>query len=56
MSVIYLEYVFNCRKIFYVKMEVTYMFNFRPGESRFREKWLKDVIESKVLMMQAVEF
>jgi len=28
----------------------------RPGESRFREKWLKDVIESKVLMMQAVEF
>ncbi|XP_045200571.2 A-kinase anchor protein 14-like isoform X1 [Mercenaria mercenaria] len=28
----------------------------KPGESRFREKWLKDVIESKVLMMQAVAF
>jgi len=29
---------------------------FRPGESRFREKWLKDVIESKVMMMQAISF
>lgn len=42
-------------------VEVYYVFEtnrlvHRPGESRFREKWLKDVIESKVLMMQAVEF
>ncbi|KAL5005160.1 hypothetical protein ScPMuIL_018616 [Solemya velum] len=28
----------------------------RPGDTRFREKWLKEVIESKVLMMQAVAF
>ena len=25
---------------------------FRPGQSRFREKWLKDIIENKVMMMQ----
>lgn len=42
-------------------VEVYYVFEtnrlvHRPGETRFREKWLKDVIESKVLMMQAVEF
>lgn len=28
----------------------------RPGQSRFREKWLKDIIESKVLLMAAVNF
>ncbi|CAD5114424.1 DgyrCDS3557 [Dimorphilus gyrociliatus] len=28
----------------------------RPGKSKFREKWLKDIIESKVLMLEAVEF
>lgn len=32
------------------------MFIYRPGESRFREKWLKDIIENKVMMMQAIEF
>ncbi|XP_060600106.1 A-kinase anchor protein 14-like isoform X3 [Ruditapes philippinarum] len=42
-------------------VEVFYVFEtnrlvHRPGQSRFREKWLKDVIESKVLMMQAVAF
>jgi len=42
-------------------VEVYYVFEtnrlvHRPGESRFREKWLKDVIESKILMMQGVEF
>jgi len=28
----------------------------KPGQSRFREKWLKDIIESKVSMMAAVRF
>ncbi|KAL3846821.1 hypothetical protein ACJMK2_017775 [Sinanodonta woodiana] len=42
-------------------VEVYYVFEtnrlvHRPGESRFREKWLKDIIESKVLMMQTVTF
>ncbi|XP_013411462.1 A-kinase anchor protein 14-like [Lingula anatina] len=27
-----------------------------PGQSRFREKWLKDIIENKVLMLQAIDF
>ena len=28
----------------------------RPGKSRFREKWLKDVIESKTLLQDTVNF
>nr|XP_014348680.1 PREDICTED: A-kinase anchor protein 14 isoform X2 [Latimeria chalumnae] len=28
----------------------------RPGQSRFREKWLKDIIESKILLMETVLF
>ena len=28
----------------------------RPGESRFREKWLKDIIESKVITMNGIHF
>ncbi|XP_067852799.1 A-kinase anchor protein 14 [Heptranchias perlo] len=28
----------------------------RPGQSRFREKWLKDIIESKILLMETVTF
>lgn len=28
----------------------------RPGESRFREKWLKDIIESKTILMEAIDF
>lgn len=27
-----------------------------PGETRFREKWLKDVIESKALLMDTITF
>ncbi|XP_064615599.1 A-kinase anchor protein 14-like [Liolophura sinensis] len=42
-------------------VEVFYVFEtnrlvHRPGESRFREKWLKDVIESKSLIMESVNF
>jgi len=29
---------------------------FRPGKSIFREKWLKDIIESKVQLYQAMTF
>lgn len=28
----------------------------RPGKTRFREKWLKDIIESKIRMMDMVRF
>uniref|UniRef100_A0A8C4SK47 A-kinase anchoring protein 14 n=1 Tax=Erpetoichthys calabaricus TaxID=27687 RepID=A0A8C4SK47_ERPCA len=28
----------------------------RPGQSRFREKWLKDVIESKILLTEKITF
>ncbi|XP_021432544.2 A-kinase anchor protein 14 [Oncorhynchus mykiss] len=28
----------------------------RPGKTRFREKWLKDVIESKTLLQNTVDF
>ncbi|XP_055500047.1 A-kinase anchor protein 14 [Leucoraja erinacea] len=28
----------------------------RPGQSRFKEKWLKDIIESKILLMEEVNF
>lgn len=42
-------------------VEVYYVFEthrlvHRPGQSRFREKWLKDIIESKVIMMEAINF
>lgn len=42
-------------------VEVYYIFEthhlvHRPGKTRFREKWLKDIIESKIQMMGAVEF
>ncbi|XP_067670642.1 A-kinase anchor protein 14-like [Haliotis asinina] len=42
-------------------VEVFYVFEtnrlvHKPGMSRFREKWLKDIIESKVIMMSAVTF
>ncbi|XP_038632183.1 A-kinase anchor protein 14 isoform X1 [Scyliorhinus canicula] len=42
-------------------VEVYYFFEsnrllHRPGESRFREKWLKDIIESKILLMDQVTF
>ncbi|XP_044124651.1 A-kinase anchor protein 14 [Bufo gargarizans] len=28
----------------------------RPGETRFREKWLKDIIESKLIMINSITF
>ncbi|XP_077163368.1 A-kinase anchor protein 14 [Paroedura picta] len=34
----------------------TNRFIHRPGECRFKEKWLKDVIESKVTLMETVNF
>lgn len=42
-------------------VEVYYIFEthhlvHRPGRTRFREKWLKDIIESKIQLMGAVEF
>jgi len=42
-------------------VEVYYVFEthrlvHRPGASRFREKWLKDIIESKVIMMEGIDF
>ncbi|XP_038050286.1 A-kinase anchor protein 14-like [Patiria miniata] len=42
-------------------VEVYYVFEtnqlvHKPGLSRFRERWLKDIIESKIMMMEAVQF
>ncbi|XP_072127422.1 A-kinase anchor protein 14 [Mobula birostris] len=42
-------------------VEVYYFFEsnrllHRPGQSRFKESWLKDIIESKILLMEQVEF
>lgn len=42
-------------------VEVYYIFEthhlvHRPGKTRFREKWLKDIIESKIRMMDMVRF
>nr|XP_056714970.1 A-kinase anchor protein 14 [Euleptes europaea] len=34
----------------------TNRFIHRPGECRFKEKWLKDIIESKVTLMEVVNF
>ncbi|XP_067405806.1 A-kinase anchor protein 14 isoform X2 [Emydura macquarii macquarii] len=28
----------------------------RPGQCRFREKWLKDIIESKMILMDSITF
>ncbi|XP_063289437.1 A-kinase anchor protein 14 [Pelobates fuscus] len=28
----------------------------RPGQTRVREKWLKDIIESKIIMMDSITF
>lgn len=44
-----------------IPVEVYYMVEsnrlaYRPGKSRFREKWLKDVIESKALLQDTVDF
>lgn len=29
---------------------------YRPGQTRFREKWLKDIIESKLILMSSITF
>jgi len=28
----------------------------RPGKSRFREQWLRDIVDSKILLMENVQF
>jgi len=42
-------------------VEVYYIFEgnklvHRPGKSRFREQWLKDIVDSKVMLMETVTF
>lgn len=36
------------------KIEISFFY--RPGKSIFREKWLKDIIESKIQLYQAMTF
>jgi len=48
-------------KPLYFPVNVYYIFEanklvHRPGQSRFREKWLQDIVESKILMMNAIKF
>ncbi|XP_056665711.1 A-kinase anchor protein 14 isoform X1 [Monodelphis domestica] len=41
-------------EVFYVLESNRYIH--RPGKSRFREKWLKDIIESKIILMNSIGF
>ena len=43
-------------KHFYLIDWLSCLFLFRPGESRFREKWLKDIFESKVQLFSNIDF
>ncbi|KAK7480481.1 hypothetical protein BaRGS_00028298 [Batillaria attramentaria] len=58
---VYFTFVVSTIKPGNYPVEVYYVFEtnrlvHRPGQSRFREKWLKDIIESKVSMMATVRF
>ncbi|XP_033760000.1 A-kinase anchor protein 14-like [Pecten maximus] len=58
---VYFSFVVSKIKPKHFPVDVLFVFEgnrlvHKPGESRFREKWLKDIIESKVMMMQMVEF
>lgn len=58
---VYFSFVVSSIKPGTFPVDVFYVFEahrlvHKPGESRFREKWLKDIIENKVMMMQAIEF
>ncbi|XP_070213321.1 uncharacterized protein [Littorina saxatilis] len=58
---VYFTFVVSTIKPKNYPVDVFYVFEtnrlvHKPGQSRFREKWLKDIIESKVSMMAAVSF
>ncbi|XP_062588727.1 A-kinase anchor protein 14-like [Saccostrea cucullata] len=58
---VYFSFVVSSIKPGTFPVDVFYVFEthrlvHKPGESRFREKWLKDIIENKVMMMQVIEF
>lgn len=58
---VYFTFVISTIKPKKYPVEVFYVFEtnrlvHKPGQSRFREKWLKDIIDSKVAMMAAVQF
>jgi len=58
---VYFTFVVSTIKPKNYPVEVFYVFEtnrlvHKPGQSRFREKWLKDIIERKVSMMAAVRF
>ncbi|KAL8573825.1 hypothetical protein ACOMHN_019098 [Nucella lapillus] len=58
---VYFTFVVSTIKPRNYPVDVFYVFEtnrlvHKPGQSRFREKWLKDIIETKVSMMTAVRF
>lgn len=58
---VYFSFVVSTIKPKHFPVDVFFVFEgnrlvHKPGESRFREKWLKDIIESKVMMQQMVTF
>lgn len=58
---VYFTFVVSTIKPKNYPVDVFYVFEtnrlvHKPGQSRFREKWLKDIIETKVSMMAAVRF
>ena len=52
----YVKYKMLLIMVTCLKFKPTECSGFRPGHSRFREKWLKDIIESKVILMEAIDF
>lgn len=58
---VYFTFVVSTIKPRTYPVDVLYVFEtnrlvHKPGQSRFREKWLKDIIESKVALMSAITF
>lgn len=43
-------------KYMFTDLQILFFSLSRPGKTRFREKWLKDIIESKIRMMDMVRF
>ena len=50
------DFVYMALMDFNISLYLFFFYIFRPGSSRFREKWLKDIIESKVQLLEAMEF
>jgi len=41
---------------FNVSVLFTVFYLHRPGQSRFEEKWLKDIVETKMIVISKIDF